>query len=222
MRTPRAMTRPSRPRCRRTTARSGETPETSPRRRRRAASPPAAPCPSATGSNPRVPVGPDPQLWSIAQPDCTGTGTLTVDATQAHSGTHSLRVDGGGGYCDHIFIANASAIAALGPQVYTRLFVRLASPLGAGSRDVPRHEGQRGQGRRRPHGRTGHGADVQPPVGRRDAAGPEPHGRGRERRSRGQWTCIESHFDETAGTIDTWVDGHEVAGLVETGRPLPT
>ena len=75
-----------------------------------------------------VPAGgpPNAALWSISQPDCSGAGTLTVDATQAHSGKQSVKVNGGGGYCDHIFISNASAIAALGPQVYTRVFVRLA------------------------------------------------------------------------------------------------
>ena len=36
-----------------------------------------------------------------------------------------------------------------------------------------------------------------------------------------RWTCVEFHVDETAGTIDTWVDGNEVAGLVEDGTPVP-
>jgi len=31
------------------------------------------------------------------------------------------------------------------------------------------------------------------------------------------WSCVEFHLSETAGTIDTWVDGNEVPDLVEDG-----
>ncbi len=164
---------------------------------------------------------PDPQIWTIAQPDCTGTGTLTVDAMQAHSGTHSLRVDGGGGYCDHVFIANANAIASLGPQVYTRVFVRLASPLGAGHVTFLAMKDSADRGG---DVRLG-GQDMILMYNRQsdDATLPvlSPTGTGESvALAANAWTCIESHFDETAGTIDTWVDGHEVAGLVENGTPV--
>ncbi|MGH7437148.1 MAG: cellulose-binding protein, partial [Polyangiaceae bacterium] len=36
----------------------------------------------------------------------------------------------------------------------------------------------------------------------------------------GAWTCIEVHVDETAGTIETWVDGKQVVGLTENGTPV--
>jgi hypothetical protein len=35
------------------------------------------------------------------------------------------------------------------------------------------------------------------------------------------WSCVEFHFDEDAGTIDTWVDEKEVPGLVENGTATP-
>jgi hypothetical protein len=164
---------------------------------------------------------PDPQVWSIAQPDCTGSGTLTVDATQAHSGSHSVRVNGGGSYCDHIFIANASAIASVGPQVYTRVFVRVASPLGAGHVTFLAMKDSADKGG---DVRMG-GQDMILMYNRQsdDATLPvlSPTGTGKSvALAANAWTCIESHFDETAGTIDTWVDGNEVAGLVEDGTAV--
>jgi hypothetical protein len=165
---------------------------------------------------------PSPQLWTISQPDCTGSGTLAVDGSQAHSGKQSVRVDGGGGYCDHIFISNASVIATLGPQVYTRLFVRVAAPLGAGHvsflamKDTADMGGDVRMG----------GQDMVLMYNRQsdDATLPvlSPTGTGESvALAANTWTCIESHFDETAGTIDTWVDGKEIAGLVENGTPTP-
>ena len=54
-----------------------------------------------------------------------------VDSAQSHSGTHSVRVDGAGGYCNHIFIAS-QAIASIGSIVYARFFVRVSDALGDG------------------------------------------------------------------------------------------
>jgi hypothetical protein len=167
---------------------------------------------------------PSAALWSISQPDCTGTGTLTVDGSQAHSGKHSVMVTGGGGYCDHVFISNASVIGALGPQVYTRVFVRLGAPLGAGhvtflamrdsadmNSDVRSDVRMGGQDMILMYNRQSDDATlpVMSPTGTAQSVA----------LAADAWTCIESHFDETAGTIDTWVDGKEIAGLVENGTP---
>jgi hypothetical protein len=164
---------------------------------------------------------PDAKVWSLSQPDCTGTGTLVVDGAQAHTGTHSLRVDGGSGYCDHVFVAS-TAIASLGPEVYTRVFVRLAAPLGAGHvtflamKDTADKQGDVRMG----------GQDMILMYNRQsdDATLPvmSPTGTGESvALAANAWTCIESYFDENAGTIDTWVDGKEVAGLVENGTAVP-
>jgi hypothetical protein len=165
---------------------------------------------------------PSAALWSISQPDCTGSGTLTVDGAQAHSGKQSVRVDGGGGYCDHVFISNASAIAGLGPQVYTRLFVRLGAPLGAGHVTFLAMKDSADMGGDLRMG----GQDMVLMYNRQsdDATLPvlSPTGTGESLAlAAGTWTCIESHVDESAGTLDTWVDGKEIAGLVEDGTATP-
>jgi hypothetical protein len=165
---------------------------------------------------------PDPAIWSISQPDCSGTGTLAVDDSEAHSGKHSLKVNGGGGYCDHVFIVNANVIGALGPQIYTRLFVRVGAVLGAGhvtflamkdTADMGSDVRMGGQDMVLMYNRQSDDATlpVMSPTGTGESVA----------LTADAWTCIESHFDETAGTIDTWVDGKEIAGLVENGTPTP-
>jgi hypothetical protein len=163
---------------------------------------------------------PDPALWSVVSPDCSGSGTLAVDATQAHTGHQSLRIDGGGGYCDHVFAANSAAIAALGGQVYARIFLRLGAALGAGHvtflamKDAADGGGDLrmgGQDMVLIYNRQSDDATlpVLSPTGVGDSVAPAVN----------EWTCIELHVDEGAGTIDTWVDGREIAGLVENGVP---
>ena len=165
---------------------------------------------------------PSSALWTIAQPDCTGTGKLAVDDSQAHSGKHSVRVDGGGGYCDHVFFANSSSIDSLCDQIYSRVFVRLGAPLGAGhvtflamkdAADKGNDVRMGGQDMILMYNRQSDDATlpVLSPTGVGDSVAIAQE----------TWTCVEFHFDESAGTIDTWVDSQEVAGLVENGTATP-
>jgi hypothetical protein len=165
---------------------------------------------------------PNPALWTIEHQDCSGTGTLAVDDTQAHSGRHSVRVDGGGGYCDHVFFANATAIGTLGGEVYARFFVRLGDALGAGhtaflamkdEEDGGQDVRMGGQDMILMYNRQSDDATlpVLSPTGVSYSVAIAP----------ATWTCVELHIDEAAGTIDTWVDGAEVRGLVENGSPVP-
>jgi hypothetical protein len=165
---------------------------------------------------------PNPALWSVTRPGCSGSGTLSVDDSQAHTGKHSVRIDGGGGYCDHVFFGNASVISALGGQVYARLFVRLGAPLGAGhvtflamkdEADGGDDVRMGGQDMVLMYNRQSDDATlpVLSPTGVGDSVMPVAE----------TWVCIEFHFDEGAGTIDTWVDGREVSGLVENGTATP-
>ena len=42
--------------------------------------------------------------WTTYAPDCNQGGKITLDTTTAHTGKNSIRVDGAGGYCGHIFV----------------------------------------------------------------------------------------------------------------------
>ncbi len=183
-----------------------------------------APLALSDGFETAAPGGPpDPSLWTVASVDCSGAGKLAIDGTVAHRGSHSVRVDGGGGYCDHVFLGNASAVAAIGKQLYARFFVQLGTALGQGhttfaamkddddgGKDV-RMGGQEGI---LMYNRESDDATLPTlsPAGIAMSLSPM---------TSPTWTCIEIHIDESAGTIDTWVNDHEVAGLVENGTATP-
>ncbi len=165
---------------------------------------------------------PDPTRWTVASPNCAGTGTLAVSDQQAHGGARSLRVDGGGGYCDHVFIATSDAVASLGPQVHARFFVRFESALGQGhvtfltlrdSADNGKDLRMGGQSEIAMWNRESDDATLPSlsPAGIALSIKPTPQ----------QWTCVELMIDQTAGTLTTWVDDQEITGLMVDGEPTP-
>lgn len=58
--------------------------------------------------------------WPIYAPDCNQGGNVTLDSSTAHSGKNSLRVDGAGGYCGHIFFGTTQIPTG---DVYVRTYV---------------------------------------------------------------------------------------------------
>ncbi|WP_434415500.1 cellulose-binding protein [Nannocystis pusilla] len=166
---------------------------------------------------------PEPSLWTVTSPNCSGTGTLAIDGAVAHTGAQSLRVDGGGGYCDHVFVANTEAIAAIGPQVYGRLWVRFEAALGQGHvtfltlRDSADGGGKDlrmgGQSTILMWNRESDDATLPAlsPAGIALSVAPTP----------GAWTCVEFLLDSAAPGLTTWIDGTEVPGLVIDGEPTP-
>jgi hypothetical protein len=157
---------------------------------------------------------PDPARWTVGAPDLTGTGALAIDESQHHSGTRSVKVTGQGGYSNHIFFSNAAAIGALGPVVWGRFYVRLTDPLGDGhvtflamadAAAGGKHLRMGGQSKILMWNRESDDATL-PALSPAGVAASEPLATGR-------WLCIEFTVDEQAGTMQTWVDGAEVAGL---------
>ncbi len=166
---------------------------------------------------------PDPSIWSVVSPNCSGLGTLAIDDQVDYRGGSSLRVDGAGGYCDHIFIANEGAMAAIageGSPVYGRFYLRLGAALGSGhvtfltlrdDADGGKDLRMGGQSEILMWNResddatlpalspAGIALSVQPPV---DA-----------------WSCVEFMVDGANGSLRTWVDGAEVPGLEVDGEP---
>jgi hypothetical protein len=166
---------------------------------------------------------PDPALWTVTSPNCSGTGTLAVDDAAAHTGARSLRVDGGGGYCDHVFVAHTAAIAALGPVVHGRVWIRLSAALGQGHvtfltlRDSADAGGKDlrmgGQSEIFMWNRESDDATLPAlsPAGIALSAAP----------AAGAWTCVEFMIDEDQGLLATWVDGAAVPGLAVDAEPTP-
>jgi Cip1-like, core domain/Cellulose binding domain len=184
-----------------------------------------SPCPGATvfcegfedqaGS---VPSG----RWSVSTPDCSGTGTVTIDSTVAHTGSKSVRVDGGSTYCNHVFIADEADLPAAGPDVFVRFWVRHTTPLptshvtflamndAAGGNTAVRLGGQNGALMWNRQSDDATLPDQSPAGVAQSRALPV-----------NTWECVEFEISQPTGQIRTWLNGMSVPGLTEDGVPTP-
>lgn len=152
--------------------------------------------------------------WNVSFPDCQGAGTATVDTSVAHAGSRSIRVNGAAGYCNHVFVGTNTT------GRFARFYVRHTTALPAahvtflamndasdGNRDL-RMGGQNAalQWNRESDDAT---LPEQSPAGVALSV-PLPTN---------QWTCVEFTVNSTDGTMQTWVNGTDVAGLHEDGVP---
>ena len=158
--------------------------------------------------------------WAVTYPDCSGTGKAAFDTVVTHSGSTSLRIDGAAGYCNHVFMRNTKLLPAGATALFVRYWVRHTTALPAahttavalrdandGNRDL-RLGGQNGalQWNRASDDAT---LPEQSPAGVALSA-PLPTG---------TWNCVEFTVDQTRGTMQTWLNGTSVPGLVQDGVP---
>ncbi len=146
-------------------------------------------------------------------PDCSGTGAIAVDDSQAHSGTRSLLVTGAAGYCNHVFFGT-SVVEQLTGAVWARFYVRLATPLDAdhatflAMRDANGDDDLRmgGQDSVLMWNRQSDDATLpeMSPAGTALSLAPSPLA----------WHCVELSVSAAGPTLQTWVDGAAVTGLV--------
>jgi len=190
--------------------------------------------PAPTPSSPGQPCGPTAMCdgfetqagsvpagnWAVTYPDCSGAGTAAIDRTVAHSGGTSLRVNGAEGYCNHVFVRNTAILGATANVYHVRYWVRHTTALPAahvtavalqdaadGNRDL-RFGGQNGA--------------LQFNRASDDATLPEqsPAGVALSRPLPvGTWNCVEFKVDGRDGTIETWLNGASVPGLLADGVP---
>lgn len=158
--------------------------------------------------------------WAVTYPDCSGAGTAAIDRTTAHTGTASLRINGAEGYCNHVFVRNTQILAGTSTVWYVRYWTRHTTALPVshvtavalqdtadGNKDL-RFGGQNGalQFNRASDDAT---LPEQSPAGVALSA-PLPVN---------TWSCVEFKVDGANGTIETWLNGTSVAGLLEDGVP---
>jgi len=158
--------------------------------------------------------------WAVTYPDCSGAGTATVDKTVAHGGTTSLRINGAEGYCNHVFVRSTQILGTTSNVWYVRYWVRHTTALPAahvaavaladandGGKDL-RFGGQNGalQFNRASDDAT---LPEQSPAGVALSA-PLPVN---------MWNCVEFKVDGRDGTMETWLNGTSVPGLLEDGVP---
>ena len=177
---------------------------------------PTAICDSFENQAGTAPAG----YWAVTYPDCSGAGTATIDRAVAHTGTTSLRVNGAEGYCNHVFVRNTQILGTTSNVWYVRYWVRHTTALPVshttsvamadaadGNRDL-RFGGQNGalQFNRASDDAT---LPEQSPAGVALSA-PLPVN---------TWNCVEFKVDGANGTIETWLNGASVPGLLEDGVP---
>ncbi len=154
--------------------------------------------------------------WQVETPDCSGTGAIAIDATQAHSGSHSLKVTGAAGYCNHVFLGT-NAVASVSGAVWGRFYVRLATALDTdhatllAMRDTSTNMDLRmgGQDSVLMWNRESDDATLpaMSPQGTALSVAPAANA----------WHCVELEVDGTGPLLQTWVDGALVTGLVVGG-----
>lgn len=165
---------------------------------------------------------PDPAKWLVVYPDCGSAGSITVDGTQARSGTKSIKVTGGGNYCDHVFLKAVPAVNSIGNILFGRFFVRLAAPLDNGhttfmamkdDADGGKDLRMGGQNKVLMWNRSSDDATlpVLSPAGTAKSAALPANA----------WACVEFTIDQANGLMQTWVDGKEVEGLHLDATPTP-
>ena len=62
----------------------------------------------------------DQTAWPVYATDCNQGGKVTLDSSTAHTGKNSIRVDGAGGFCGHIFVGTTKIPSG---DVYVRTYV---------------------------------------------------------------------------------------------------
>jgi len=160
--------------------------------------------------------------WSISTPDCSGTGTASVDSTVAHSGGKSVRVNGGASYCNHVFIDDTADMPAAGPDVFVRFWVMHSTPLPTGHVTFLAMTDAADSGTSLRLG--GQNGALMWNRQSDDATLPDQSPAGVAQSvtlSVNTWQCIEFEVNSANGDINTWVNGTSVPGLTEDGVATP-
>ncbi|WP_213455019.1 cellulose-binding domain-containing protein [Rhizomonospora bruguierae] len=158
--------------------------------------------------------------WSVVYPDCQGTGTATVDGSVAHSGSKSIRVNGGAGYCNHVFVRANKDLSTLGTVWYGRFWVRHSTALPATHVTFAAMRDAADGGRDLRMG--GQNARMQWNRASDDATLPEQSPSGVALSAQlpvNTWNCVEFMVNGGQGTLSTWLGGSAITGLQADGVP---
>jgi hypothetical protein len=162
---------------------------------------------------------PDPSTWEIYSPNCSGDGTVIVDESVAHSGTHSIKVVSSGGYCQHVFMRPWIPVSSKGSPLYVRFYVRFGAVFSSqhttflALHDQSNNKALRmgGQNEILMWNRELDDATLPSlsPVGISKSLVPPAN----------EWICVAFMVDGDAGHLTTWVNDALIEGLVVDDEP---
>lgn len=163
----------------------------------------------------------DETAWPTYALDCSQGGKVSLDSTTAHSGTNSVRVDGAGGYCGHIFFGTTKVPSG---DVYVRTYLKASKALTDShvsfitmpdsAQGDKKHLRIGGQSKILMYNRETDDAtlpDLSPQGIAASTALPT-----------GSWQCFEYHLGAD-GSVETWLNNATVAGITasKTGAANP-
>ncbi|KAF2279723.1 uncharacterized protein EI97DRAFT_370721 [Westerdykella ornata] len=162
----------------------------------------------------------DQTTWPTYAADCSQGGKVSLDSSNAHSGKNSIRVDGAGGYCGHIFVGTNKVPSG---DVYVRTWLKASKAftdshvtfitMPDSAQGTKKHLRIGGQSKILMYNRESD-----------DATLPELSPQGIASSTSlpaNQWKCFEYHLGPD-GSIETWLDGNVIAGLtVKSGVSNP-
>ena len=157
----------------------------------------------------------DQTAWATYAPDCSQGGKISLDTSTAHSGKNSMRVDGGGGYCGHIFFGTTKVPSG---DVYVRTWLKTTKAFtDSHVTFITMPDSAQGQ---KKHLRIGGQSKILM-YNREsdDATLPDlsPQGIATSAKlATNTWQCFEYHLGPD-GSVETWLNGAVVAGL--TSKP---
>ncbi|KAK3306133.1 carbohydrate-binding module family 1 protein [Chaetomium strumarium] len=153
----------------------------------------------------------DQTAWPIYAPDCNQGGKVSLDSSTAHSGKNSIRVDGAGGYCGHVFFGTNQVPSG---DLYVRAYVKASKAFTDShvtfitmpdpAQGSNKHLRIGGQSKILMYNRESDDAtlpDLSPQGIAASTALPI-----------GSWQCFEYHVG-TDGSIETWLNGEAISGL---------
>jgi hypothetical protein len=171
--------------------------------------------------------GATPTGWTLFNPGgCSGSATYSasIDTSQFHSGTKSVKVTGGDS-CGPLLL-NTGAFASLtGGEVYGRFYVRMptttafdhavmmslglaAGADASGSYDQAKHLALAPEEIGTTSALVWQTTDGNILPAKAPAAAPTT-----TFPAANTWTCIEFHVSANTNAIETWIDGNAISGL---------
>jgi hypothetical protein len=163
----------------------------------------------------------DTARYEVVTKDCTGSGMASIDPASGHTGEQSLRITGGGGYCNHVFVRPKALTNMLPAPLYARVFVKVSNPLTENHVTfIALHDMREDKDLRL-------GGQKQVVIWNResdDATLPELSPTGVMASTAlppGEWHCLEWSIDGQMRTLQTWLDDRPIIGLTVDAQPTP-
>jgi hypothetical protein len=153
----------------------------------------------------------DQTKWKTYAPDCNQGGSISLDTTTAHSGKSSMKVNGAGGYCGHIFFGTTAVPSG---DVYVRAWIKASKAL-TDSHVTFITMPDSGLGTNKHLRIGGQNSILMYNRETDDATLPDLSPQGVAASAKlptGDFQCFEYHLGSD-GTIQTWLNGNAISAL---------